>query len=106
MEDECSKPLINRLIEDETNQPNPWQDHLRFGRLRQETLHKRVFRDVEEMISGSLVKDASVNLVFTQLNYTNGNVAAPGGKYEDILLPDFADHIYVSDQKDEMELLK
>lgn len=106
MEDECSKPVINRLIEDETNQPNPWQDHLRFGGLSQETLHKRVFRDANEIVSGSSVKNASVNLVFTQLNYTNGMIAAPGGKCEDILLPDFADHIYVSDQKDEMEMLK
>lgn len=106
MENECGKPLINRLIEDETNQPNPWQDSLRFGRLRQETLHKRVFRDAAEMISESSVKGASVNLVYTQLNYTNGSIAAPGGNYEDIFLPDFMDHIYVSDQKDEMEALK
>lgn len=100
MENECGKDLINKHIVDETNQPNPWQDSLRFGKLRQGLLHNRILRDSAEMGSGS------VNLVFTQLNYTNGMIAAPGGKYEDILLPDFADHIYVSDQKDEMEMLK
>lgn len=104
MENECGKDLINNQIVDETNQPNPWQGGLRFGRLRQELLHDRVCRDVAEMTSGWSVKNPSVNLVYTQLNYTNGMIAAPGGKYEDILLPDFADHIYVSDQKDEMEL--
>lgn len=100
MECECGKDLINEHIVDETNQPNPWQDSLRFGKLRQETLHNRILRDAAELASGS------VNLVFTQLNYTNGMIAAPERTYEDILLPDFADHIYVSDQKDEMELLK
>lgn len=106
MENECGKDLINKNVVDETNQPNPWQDCLRFGQLRQETLHNRIFRDAAEMISGSSVKSASVNLIYTQLNYTNGKIAAPDGKYEDIFLPDFADHIYVSDQKDEMEMLK
>ena len=106
MECECGKNLINKLIVDETNQPNPWQDNLRFGRLKQETLHERVLHDAIEGALNLGSKNPSVNLVFTQLNYTNGQIAGPGGKNEDIIFPDFVDHIYVSDQKDEMEMWK
>ena len=106
MESECEMDEINPDIVDNTNQPNPWQDSLRFGYLNQEKLHQRVFSDAIELQQATPIGAASVNLVYTQLNYTHGKIASGKGKTDDILLPEFADHVYVSDQKDEMELLQ
>lgn len=104
LQNECKREDVNKALVDKTNQPNPWQDALRFGYLDQVELHNRVSTDVLDMFKTVPISTGKINLVYTQLNYTNGKIATPNG-LEDILLPDFADHIYVSDQKDEMELL-
>ena len=45
---------------------------------------------------------ANVNLVFTQLNYTNEKLATVNGLV-DIEKPDFCTHLYVSNDKRKME---
>lgn len=105
LSNECKREDISKEIIDKTNQPNPWQDSLRFGYLDQVELHNRVCNDALDLYKTAPISSGSINLVYTQLNYTEGKIAVPNGK-EDILHPDFIDNIYVSDQKDEMELLK
>jgi hypothetical protein len=39
-------------------------------------------------------------MVFTQLNYTNGRIATGKDKFDEIVIPDFVDGLYLSDQKD------
>lgn len=41
-----------------------------------------------------------MNMVFTQLNYTGGRIATGVGEFDDIVVPDFVDGLYLSDQKD------
>lgn len=105
LSNECKRDDINKEIIDKTNQQNPWQDSLRFGYLDQVELHNRVCNDALDLYKTTPISSGSINLVYTQLNYTEGKIAVPSGK-EDILHPAFVDNIYVSDQKDEMELLK
>lgn len=99
MENECGKADINADIVDKTNQPNPWQDSLRFGFLDQFTLANRVQRDFVNYTN------ANAHLVFTQLNYTNGTIAADFDKREDIKKPYFITDIYGSYKEDEMSKL-
>lgn len=94
MDAECSKDDINSDIVDATNIRNDWQDELRFGYIDTEKLYRRVRSDF------SRYDNAKLNMVFTQLNYTDGRIATGRGKFEDIILPDFVDGIYLSDQKD------
>jgi len=105
LSNECKREDISKEIIDKTNQPNPWQDSLRFGYLDQVELHNRVCNDALDLYKTAPISSGSINLVYTQLNYTEGKIAVPNGK-ENILHPVFIDNIYVSDQKDEMELLK
>lgn len=105
LSNECKREDISKEIIDKTNQPNPWQDSLRFGYLDQVELHNRVYNDALDLYKAAPISSGSINLVYTQLNYTEGKIAVPNGK-EDILNPAFIDNIYVSDQKDEMELLR
>lgn len=100
MENECTKEDINPEIEDKTNIRNEFQGSLRFGRIDTESLQKRIQNDI------SLYHEVKpkVSLVFTHLNYTDGKLQTVSGR-KDIIVPDFADHVYVSDQKDQMELI-
>lgn len=98
MEDECRKEDINPSIIDTTNIPNKWQDILRFGFLKTDSLLCRIKGDFNRY--GDNVK---ANLVFTQLNYTNGKLATGEGVFEEISKPDFVTNIYLSDQKDVIE---
>lgn len=99
MEAECKKDDINPNIVDKTNMPNPWQDHLRFGYINQGTLYNRIEKDF------SRYTNATANLVFTHMNYTGGELAVGEGKTEQIVLPSFVNSLYLSDQKDTMELI-
>ena len=94
MDAECKREDINPDIVDTTNIRNDWQDELRFGYIDTDKLYRRVRSDF------SRYNDANLNMVFTQLNYTNGRIATGKGKFEDIVLPDFVDSLYLSDQKD------
>lgn len=94
MDAECSKEDINPGIVDATNIRNDWQDDLRFGYIDVDKLYRRVKGDF------SRYADAKLNMVFTQLNYTNGCIATGKDKFEEIIAPDFVDGIYLSDQKD------
>ena len=94
MDAECKKEDINPDIVDSTNIRNDWQDELRFGYLDTDKLYQRVQADF------SRYKDAKLNMVFTQLNYTGGKLATGESKLEDITTPDFVNGLYLSDQKD------
>jgi len=99
MESECSKESINYNIADETNQPNDWQGELRFGKLNMNSLWDRIKKD------SSLYNDCNINTVFTQLNYTGGELETDKGRIG-LEKPDFVHGLFVSDQKDYMNLFE
>ena len=94
MDAECKKEDINPDIVDATNIRNDWQDDLRFGYLDTNKLYRRVQNDF------SRYSNAKLNMVFTQLNYTDGRLATGKGEFEEVTAPDFIDGLYLSDQKD------
>lgn len=94
MDAECTKDDINPDIVDATNIRNDWQDELRFGYIDTDKLYRRVKGDFGRY------KDAKLNMVFTQLNYTGGRLATGKGRFDEIAVPDFVDGLYLSDQKD------
>lgn len=94
MDNECKKEDINPDIVDSTNLENDWQGALRFGYLNTDKLYKRVKEDF------SRYSDAKLNMVFTQLNYTDGRIATDRGKFDEIIVPEYVDNVYLSDQKD------
>lgn len=94
MDAECTKNDINPAIVDATNIRNDWQDELRFGYINTDKLYKRVKADFARY------NNAKMNIVFTQLNYTDGRIATGKNKFEEIKVPDFVNDVYLSDQKD------
>lgn len=94
MDAECKKEDINPSIVDSTNVRNDWQDELRFGYIDTDKLYSRVRDDFARY------NDAKLNIVFTQLNYTNGRIATSRDRFDEIVLPKFVDSLYLSDQKD------
>ena len=94
MDEECKKEDINPTIVDTTNIPNDWQGSLRFGYIDTDKLYRRVKSDF------SRYNNAKLNMVFTQLNYTNNGIATGKNKTEEIITPGFIDGLYLSDQKD------
>jgi adenylosuccinate synthase len=94
MDAECTKEDINPTIVDATNIRNDWQDELRFGYIDTDKLYKRVKADF------SRYDNAKLNMVFTQLNYTDGRIATGKDTFDEIIIPDFVDGLYLSDQKD------
>lgn len=98
MDEECRKEDINKDIVDTTNVENEWQGKLRFGKINMKTFMNKILDDA------NLYNKRTVNLVFTQLNYTDHKLETTNGR-QDIKAP-FADNIFVSDQKDRMELYK
>jgi len=98
MESECLKQDINPNIIDLVNQPNEWQGELRFGHINLDTLYTRIKKDAN-IYTGN----ANINLVFTQLNYTDNKIETINGRQE-IIKPDFCTNLYVSDNKTHIEL--
>lgn len=97
IEAECKKEDINAAIVDNVNQPNLWQGTLRFGYLNIESLYKRIQND-----AAKYGDKANINLVFTQLNYTNNKLATTKGLV-DIEKPNFCNKLFVSNDKTHME---
>lgn len=93
MEMECTKEDINPAIVDSTNIENEYQGSLRFGKLELDDLNRRIQKDA------ALYKDPTVNMVFTQLNYTDGKLDTTKGR-TDLSAFKTANSIFVSDQKD------
>lgn len=93
MEAECKKEDINSNIIDMVNLTNEWQGALRFGRINLNSLYDRIQRDAK-----TFVGNPNINLVFTQLNYTNNQIETVNGRQE-IIKPDFCSKLYVSDDK-------
>lgn len=100
MDAECKKEDINSDIVDATNQENEWQGSLRFGRIDINKLNKRIMGDAAQYNCNK-----SINMVFTHLNYTNNELETTEGRIA-IIKPSFISNIYVSDRKDDMDLLK
>lgn len=101
MDGECDKAEINPAITDSTNEENEWQGALRFGKLDLKKMSCKILKDSLYLRN----RFTTVNMVYTQLNYTDGMLETINGK-EPIHTAFHADHIYVSDQKDMMERLK
>lgn len=99
MDCECVREEINPDIVDNTNIKNEFQGSLRFGKLNTEKLYSRIKTD------SLLYPERKVNIVFTQMNYTNNMLETDEGRSE-IVVPEFIDTLYVSDQKDRMEIIK
>lgn len=97
MEAECVKEDINPDIVDAVNQPNEWQGSLRFGRINLDTLHNRIQKDASQYKG-----KANINMVFTQMNYTDHKIETINGRVP-IIKPAFCNDIYVSDTKTYME---
>lgn len=97
MEEECAKADINASIVDATNMPNDWQDALRFGFIKTDSLYRRIQGDFNRY------NNATANMVFTQLNYTGGKLATGFGETSEIIVPNFIGGLYLSDQKDVIE---
>lgn len=97
MEAECAKEEINSEIVDMVNQPNEWQGNLRFGRINLDTLHNRIQKDASQYKG-----EANINMVFTQMNYTDHKIETINGRVP-IIKPAFCNDIYVSDTKTYME---
>ena len=97
LEAECLKEDINPQIIDKVNQPNEWQGSLRFGFINIESLCDRIKKDMK-----NYSKEANINMVFTQLNYTNNKLATINGLIE-ITKPKFCNNLYVSDDKTHIE---
>lgn len=98
MEAECAKEDINPDIVDKVNQPNEWQGSLRFGRIDLDKMYERIKKDA---FSYDTV-ERGINLVFTQMNYTDHKIETINGRVP-IIKPDFCKDIYVSDTKTYME---
>ena len=94
---ECSKEDINPEIIDNTNIHNEFQGSLRFGRIDPVILQRKINEDAVR------VENALINVVFTQLNYTDHKIETINGKKDlkDCVAENM--HIYASDQKDQME---
>ena len=99
MEAECDKIDINADIVDLTNQPNDWQGSLRFGRIDTDNLFRRIEGDAARFNC-----EKSINIVFTQLNYTDGLIETIDGR-SGIIQPAFVNQIWTSDKKDDMKLI-
>ena len=94
MERECSKEDINASIVDKTNIPNDWQNSLRFGYIDPTTLMRRVKGDF------SRYNNATMNMVITQLNYTQGKIMTGKDTFFDLNGITGIDNLFVSDQQD------
>ena len=94
MDAECTREDINPTIVDTTNIRNDWQGELRFGYINTDKLYRRIKGDFTRY------NNATLNMVFTQLNYTDGRIAIGKDTFEDIVVPSFVDGLYLSDQKD------
>ena len=97
---ECAKAAINPAIIDLTNGENEWQGALRFGKLDLNAMANKICKDSLYLKS----RFTTVNMVYTQLNYTDGKLETVNGR-EHIHAAFHADHIFVSDQRDRMEKL-
>jgi len=95
MESECVKEDINRSITDSTNTENEFQGMLRFGEIDTDTLKRRIWNDANNL------NFKKVNLVVTQLNYTDGKISSTEGMKE--IPAEGFDNVYLSDQRDYME---
>ena len=87
---ECSKDNINIRMIDKTNQPNQYQESLRYGYLNMEELIERTKKDISYYN-----KPITYSLAVTQLNYTNNNIiCGPNNKINVDELSNFYDKLY------------
>lgn len=80
---ECSKTMLGTLLEDKTNEPNPWQGTLRYAPHESE---EAFAEEVRKDIADSGAKGCRVSLFLTHLNETDGCIVM---KDERVPLEDF-----------------
>lgn len=93
---ECKKEDINADMVDKTNQPNQYQQELRYGYLNIEELFKRITKD-----ASYYKKPITCSLAITQLNYTDGYVVCgPNDKIKATTVGAFYDKLYTFDSQE------
>lgn len=89
-EEECDKTAINQTMEDETNQWNEFQGHLRYGELVVDDLIGRVESDLKHLSHSKLDWSASIGVTHTnerQFDYSR-------------LQRNLVNKVYLSDRRD------
>lgn len=92
---ECKKEDINPNIVDKTNQPNQYQQELRYGYLDIKEFVKRIPKDI-----ACYKKPITCSLAITQLNYTDGYViCGPNDKVRATTIGTLFDKLYTFDSQ-------
>ena len=92
---ECKREEINSLIVDKTNQPNEFQESLRFGYFDIDSFIDRVNRDFS-----FYKRPATKSVAITQLNYTNGKLACKNSREDISKITDNFNKYYLLDNEE------
>lgn len=92
---ECKKNEINPLIVDKTNQPNEFQEFLRFGYFDIDSFIDRVERDFN-FYKRTVTKSVAI----TQLNYTDNKLVCKNSKEDVYKITDNFDRNYLLDNEE------
>lgn len=85
---ECARDAIsNNMMEDKTNVPNPFQNHLRYAPMDYDALIKRIVADCKPY-------NCRVNIVFTHCNELSVRL----GKLKDAVNKYFEDNVHIYEQ--------
>lgn len=91
MDYECDKSEINLDIFDETNQPNPWQGSLRYGKIQPKDFLFQIAADLRGM------KNYSPSLAITHLNETNRHMVLVPHVLTEETIKGWFEKVYESD---------
>ena len=92
---ECKKNEINPLIVDKTNQPNEFQESLRFGYFDIDSFIDRVEWDFN-----FYKRPVTKSVAITQLNYTNGKLACKNSREDTSKITDNFNKYYLLDNEE------
>ena len=92
---ECKKNEINPLIIDKTNQPNEFQESLRFGYFDIDSFIDRVERDFN-----FYKRPVTKSVAITQLNYTDNKLVCKNSKEDVYKITDNFDRSYLLDNEE------
>lgn len=92
---ECKKNEINPLIVDKTNQPNEFQESLRFGYFDIDSFIDRVEWDFS-----FYKRPVTKSVAITQLNYTDNKLVCKNSKEDVYKITDNFDRSYLLDNEE------
>ena len=99
LKNECPREELGNIGHDMTNEPNPWQGSIRYGRHQDED---DFVKAVKDDICRNGAEDAEVALFLTHLNETDGKVIMKNGSKDaegfirEPVIKDVFDRIYLS----------